>query len=128
MHEVHTFVSVYRTSFQSEFVFSGGYSIIHKGYRGKHFLAGAFQQSTHMTKLSYARILGRIALTARASLPTLQVGGQFVGFIPKSVRISPFGWVPDIVTYTDATPRMTRAEVDAVRRAVTLIRNKDKLL
>ena len=89
--------------------------MIHKDYRGKGFISGLFQYSSHLSnEFSYASVLGRIALTARASLPTLRAGGELLGFIPKSVRISSFGWVPDIISYTDSTHIMTRSDVDAV--------------
>ena len=97
-------------------VISGGYTLIHKDYRGMGFLAGVFRQSNQMNRqFGFSSVLGRIAITARASLPTLREGGQLLGIIPKSVRISKFGWVSDIISYTDSTPRANRKHIDLVR-------------
>ena len=89
--------------------------MIHKDYRGMGFLSGVFRQSSQMSReFGFSSVLGRIAITARASLPTLREGGQLLGIIPKSVRISKFGWVSDLISYTDSTPRSSRKHIDLV--------------
>ena len=77
-------------------------------------MSGVFRQSDQSRQFVSSSILGRMARTARAGLPTLREGGQFLGIIPKSVRISKCGWVSDIISYTDGTPRMTQKHIDLV--------------
>ena len=65
-------------------------------------------------QMQYSNVLARIAVTARASLPTLREGGEFLGFIPKSVRIFSAGWAPDIISYTTTIHKLPKADTEAV--------------
>ena len=99
--------------FRINFVHTAGYSFIHKDYRGRGLLEPLFQHSDNWKrKLGYSSILARLALTSRSVVPTLKAGSQHLGFIPKSLKVPKFGWMVDIISYTDRAFKMTEDEID----------------
>ena len=62
----------------------------------------------------YGGILGRMAISSRGILPSIRPGTEFCGFIPKSLRLSKFGWISDTIGYRDVTGFMDESWKDKV--------------
>lgn len=49
-------------------------------------------QDALTSELGYPVVLARIAMTSRAAVPCLNLGNQFLGLIPRSLKVCQ-GWV-----------------------------------
>ena len=59
--------------------------------------------------------LGRMAVTATTPVAAYKAGYQFIGNIPRSLKIPEIGWVFDLVGIRDFVPLMTPQEKEQVR-------------
>ena len=76
---------------------------------------GLFELSDALTTdQGYPAILSRMAITARTPAPAIKAGNQFLGLIPKSLKVPKIGWVSDIISWRDNSAKMTQDEIDLV--------------
>ena len=88
-----------------------------KGYRGMGFFQELFPLAQGMKGVGgemYGGVLGRMAISARGIIPSIKQGSEFCGFIPKSLRLSKFGWISDTIGYRDITGFMDESWKNSV--------------
>ena len=97
------------------FLNSAGYFLLDPAYRGKQLQKFIWQTSFAMAlDEGCPGFLGRMAVTATTPVAAYKAGYQFIGNIPRSLKIPEIGWVFDLVGIRDFVPLMTPQEKEQV--------------